>query len=86
MSNSSIIERLRTLADDLEAGRTSIEHFADVILGHTEALEQINYRQIKEAQMISAQLRNAIHSGDSELIDVAAVVEWVRQWTAGVPA
>jgi hypothetical protein len=81
MSNVSIIERIRTLADQLESRAIGVQDVAESLLGHVEALEGMNYSRIKEAQWLSAQLSNAIANGEMDTIDTDAVVGFLRQWT-----
>ena len=86
MSNVSIIERIRTMADQLEAGELSIEEVKNSLLGHVEALEGVNYSRVKEAQWLWAQLENAIATGQMDLINIDAVVGWLRTWVATIAA
>jgi hypothetical protein len=81
VSNVSIIERIRTLADQLEEGEISVEQLRDSLLGHVEALEGVNYDRIKEAHWVWAQLSNAISSGQQSAINPDAVVGFLRRWT-----
>ncbi|HTK74564.1 MAG TPA: hypothetical protein VL371_04850 [Gemmataceae bacterium] len=86
MSNARIAERLGALADGVELGVVSVSDFAHELLGHTEALERISYRQIKEAQMVQAQLRQAISRGEEQMVDIHALGDWLRGWVAHVPS
>ena len=80
MSNVSVIERIRTLADQLQSGEISAESVADSLLGHVEALEGVDYDRIKEAQFVWAQLSNAIAAGQRDAINTDAVAGFLRQW------
>ena len=84
MSNVNVIERIRTLADQLEAGEISVQDVTDSLLGHVEALEGVEYRRIKEAHWVWAQLSNAIAEGQQCAIDTNAVVGVLRNWTETV--
>jgi hypothetical protein len=85
MSNARIAERLSALADGVELGAVSVRDFAEQLLGHTEALEQMPYSQLKEAQVVQAQLRHAVSQGQERMVDVHAVGDWLRGWLARVP-
>lgn len=81
--NARITERLEALANQLEAGEVTLQDFAEQIRGHTTALENLKYSQIKEAQLAVAQLESAAASG--QLVDARAVGDWLRRWLASVP-
>lgn len=85
MSNARIAGQLSALADEVELGQLSVSDFADQLLGHTEALDRMQYRQIKEAQMVQAQLRLAVERGEEQAIDVYRPGDWLRTWVAQVP-
>jgi hypothetical protein len=53
--------------------------------GHTEALERVPYPLIKEAQLVRAQLAQAIDQEQEQLIDVHVLGDWLRRWAAQVP-
>jgi hypothetical protein len=79
MSNIALIERIRTMADQLEAGEIDLQGVRDSILGYTEALEGISFGRIKEAQYLWAQLTNGFEQGLE--INTPAVIGWLREWS-----
>jgi hypothetical protein len=81
LSNQRIIERIRTLADQLEAGEITLEGLADTLLGHVEAIEGISYNRIQEANYVWGQLTKAIAAGQQDAVKTDAVVGFLRQWT-----
>lgn len=85
MSNARIVERLGAMADAVELGLTSVCDFRDELLGHTEAVERVPYALIKEAQLVRAELSQAINQGQEEWIDVHVLGDWLRRWAAQVP-
>jgi hypothetical protein len=85
VSNATIVSRLSALADDYENGRVTLAVFATELVGHAEALEGMDYRKIKEAQMVQAQLRQAIESGQEQNVDRSSLIGWLRPWIASAP-
>ena len=85
MSNERIAGQLSALADEVELGHTSVSDFAAQLLGHAEALERMPYSRVKEAQMVTAQLRLAIEHGQEQTVDVHRLGDWLRAWVAHVP-
>jgi hypothetical protein len=85
VSNARIVERLEVLAEQLELGEITVSSFTDQLLGHTEALDRMSYGQLKEAQLVRAQLWQAIDQGNEQLVDIHAVGDWLRQWLRKVP-
>lgn len=85
MSNASIIHRLTILADDYEQGRATLGNIASEIVGQAEALEGMEYRKIKEVQLVQAQIVHAIESGREQEVDEQSILLWLRDWIAEVP-
>jgi hypothetical protein len=85
MSNASIVSRLVALADDLEHGRVSLRVAASELIGHAEALERMEYHQVKEAQLVQGQLLQAIETHREDHVDRRALVGWLRDWVRKVP-
>ncbi|WP_254508838.1 hypothetical protein [Anatilimnocola floriformis] len=79
MSNTSVIERIRTLADQLDAGEADLAAVRDSLLSYVDALEGIGYGRVKEAQYVWAQLANGLEAGTE--INTEAVVGWLREWS-----
>jgi hypothetical protein len=69
----------------MELGQITVSDFAAKLLGHTEALERVPYRELKEAQMVRAQLEHAIRRGEADLVDVHRLSDWLREWAGRVP-
>ncbi|HEY4260581.1 MAG TPA: hypothetical protein VGM98_10480 [Schlesneria sp.] len=85
MSNARIVGQLSALADELELGQIRVSDFANQLCGHTEALDRMQYVQLKEAQTVQAQLRIAIEQGEEQVVNVHRVGDWLRAWIAQVP-
>ncbi|WP_171092342.1 hypothetical protein [Usitatibacter rugosus] len=81
----TIVARIATLTDDLEKGRTTLAAFASELLGHAEALEGVPYPQLKQVQLARAQILHAVGQKQDHLVDVPALVSWVRGWVRDVP-
>jgi hypothetical protein len=85
VSNTGIVKRLEAFADAVELGEMTVNDFRDGLLGQIEALERLPYSHVKEAQWVWAELTRAIEAGQAELVDVHALGDWLRRWTAKVP-
>jgi hypothetical protein len=85
VSNARITGRLNALADEVESGQTSVGMFADELIGHTGAVDNVPYALIVEARQVWAQLTRAIDQGQEQLVAVRPLADWIRGWTARVP-
>jgi hypothetical protein len=85
MSNLSIVTRLTVLADGYEAGEIPLSAVARDLLGHVEALERLEYRQVKDAQLVQAQLLQGLEERREHDVDRTAFVGWLREWIRRVP-
>jgi hypothetical protein len=84
-ANARIVARLTALADHLELGMARPREVCDTLLGHTEAVERVPYSMVKDAQVVHAQLSQAINAGRENDINVHALGDWLRKWASQVP-
>lgn len=86
MSNARIVERLEALAGQLDRNEITLREFASEVPGHTTALDNLEYRQIKEAQLAAVELGQMADLLDDGMdIDRLQAVQWLRQWIAEIP-
>jgi transposase-like protein len=85
VSNSNIVARLKALADGLECGDVSVSELARQLNGHASALDRMEYRRIKEAQMVGAQLQMAVEERREHDVDRNALLTWLHKWIESVP-
>jgi len=85
VSNSNIVARLTALANGFESGTISVSVLARELSGHASALDRMEYRRIKEAQMVQAQLEVAVEAGREGDVDRPSLLAWLREWIRNVP-
>jgi hypothetical protein len=86
MSNETVAATLRQLAEDFAQGKASPLEFAAGLSVHAGALEGMDYRQFKESQTVQAEIEKAVESDREADIDREAVLNWVYDWIAKIPA
>ena len=89
MSNANLVRRIETLLRSLECGEISLQMFAREFPTHFEALENMEYSSIKDAQMAAVDFEidgdmDADGFGNHDEM-VADTVRWVRDWLNSVP-
>jgi hypothetical protein len=86
VSNARIVERLEALAGQLERGEITLRDFAERVPGHTTALDQLAYRQIKEAQLAAVELQQMADLSEAgKAVDALAAAQCLRRWLNSVP-
>ena len=85
MSNTNIVSRLNSLADEFERDEVSVAVLASQLIGHAEALDRMEYQRIKEAHLVQGQLLRAIEERREHDVDRATLLSWLRDWIKKVP-
>ncbi|MFK7736950.1 MAG: hypothetical protein AB8B50_13020 [Pirellulaceae bacterium] len=88
MSNVSIVKRIEVLVQQLENGDITCQDFAAQFSAHFPALDNMEYPNIKAAQMASMDFEIVGEFNQetfSEINTVSDVVNWVRNWLSCVP-
>ena len=89
MSNANLVARIEALLRSLESGEIAIQMFAQEFPAHFEAIENIEYSSIQDAEELATEFEcygyyDADGFGNHEQM-VSDTVRSVRDWLKSVP-
>jgi len=86
MSNDSLINRIQTSLELVQAQQASARTLADSIRGNGRALEAMPYKLIKEIESLAMDLDIAQwHDEDGFAPELAPILIRVREWLSKLP-